>query len=184
MIHSIILERWGCRLRPVVQSDAEFIVRLRTQDHTLGMIHDTSSSIEKQHQWIEDYESRAGDYYWIIENMDNQMPVGTHGLYHIEEKQGEIGRWVMLPETHFPVAAPTLLTYEFAFEALGFDKIVFDVVSDNRKVLKYHRMMGAHETYIERSALQINNKEANLIWFEIKKEYWPEIKAKWFPLFT
>jgi len=180
MQHSVTLSGWGCHIRPVTVADAAFIVRLRSQEQAKGNIHATSSSVADQEKWIQNYYDREGDYYWIIEDINN-IPVGAMGLYNYNAGlgEGEVGRWVMFPEFSFNLAAPLLLVYRWAFETLNVRRIVFDVVSTNRKVLKFHKLIGARETFLKANALHINDQMVDMQWFEVTREMWPSIFERW-----
>lgn len=161
-------------------TDAAFIVALRNQDFARGFVNSTAASVSKQAEWIRNYLARAGDYYWVIEDpAAGGKAVGTIGLYHAQPEQAEVGRWIMLPGTGFPVIAPTLLTYAFAFEQLQLPRIVFCVVSGNKKVLRFHRLLGEPETHVERHALQIDGVWVDLVWFAATRSFWQENRARW-----
>lgn len=180
MKHQISLQGYGCLLRPVAIEDAPFIVHLRNQDFARRFVHDTSASLERQEDWLRRYLERPGDYYWIIEDAGAQnKPVGTLGLYDVKDGQAECGRWIMLPGTTFPLVATSLLVYEFAFKDLMLNRVVFDVVSTNRKVLKYHRLLREPETHIASNALTIQGASVDLVWFEVTRAFWLENKARW-----
>lgn len=190
MNHDVVLEGYGCRLRPVRPEDAAFIVGLRCQPFAQIGIHATSPSVAAQEAWIDRYLRRAGDYYWIIEapRLGAWDPVGTIGLYDVTEDSSEAmpGRWVVYPQQDFPAALPVYLVYRFAFETLNMHRLVFDVVSANRKVLKFHNLMGAR--MIAKPPLRYTETEAEvgapLTWFEITSAMWPDIKLVWEPIFA
>jgi hypothetical protein len=105
--------------------------------------------------------------------------VGTFGLYDIRDGMGVPGRWVMYPDTGFLIAAPVVLAYQFAFEILELDKITLNVVASNRKVLKFHRLFGARETHVESEGQVINGMPVDFVWFEVTKQAWPALYARW-----
>lgn len=179
MKHDVVLEGYGCRMRPAELEDAGFIVHLRNLPHARGNISDTSASIEKQREWLIRYFDRPGDYYWILEESGTGRSVGTYGLYDIHGGTGVPGRWVMLPDADFSIAATTLLVCQFAFENLGLDKLVFNVVSTNQKALKFHRLFGARETHVGNNGEIINGHPVDFVWFELTKPEWPALFAKW-----
>lgn len=181
-----ILEGYGCRLRPVDVEDAEFIVNLRNQPFALGTIHATSTSIERQIRWIQDWQRRENDYYWIIETADTSCKsIGTIGFYDINllTKEGMPGRWVMMPQAEVNIMAPFFLLYAFVFDDLSFDRVIMDVVATNRKVRKFHTLYGA--TYIE-TPMQYKDVEQEvgtpLVWFEFSKQKWPSMCEYWRPI--
>jgi len=180
MHHDVVLSGWGCRLRPVTVADAGFIVRVRSQDRAKGNIHVTNVSIADQEAWIRNYLERDNEYYWIIEDMYGS-PFGTAGLYNYNADvlEAEGGRWVMFPKFPFSVAAPDLLLKKWVFEGLKLKRLIFHVVATNRKVLHFHELMGARKTFLQEKAVQIDNQQVDVQWFEITREMWPLIFERW-----
>ena len=167
-------------LRPVTIEDAEFIVKVRNQPHAKGCINDTSLDVEKQREWIREYLKRENEYYWIIETLDGRS-IGTSSLYHYDpdKQQLESGRWVLIadaPEGNF--FADRVQMRDFVFNILGIKRLVFDVVSTNKQVLKFHRMCGAIETNLQKDALVIQNKSVDMVWFEETPESWASVRPK------
>lgn len=167
-------------LRPVTVDDAEFIVNLRNQAHAKGCINDTSLDVEKQRQWIREYLKRDNEHYWIAETLDGR-PYGTSSLYHYnaEKKQIETGRWVRMAD------APTVNFFagrvqmnDFVFNVLKMHRLVFDVVSMNKQVLKYHKLCGAVETGVEKNAAIAGGKPVDVVWFEETPESWARIRPR------
>ena len=73
----------GVLMRLVEKSDAKFIVDLRTDEKLGKNLSKTSSSLDDQVNWIEDYkkrESRQKEFYFIFEDL-NHKPWGTVRLY-------------------------------------------------------------------------------------------------------
>ena len=174
MKYSYVLRNDDRVLRPVTLEDAEFIVKLRNQAHAKGCINDTSIDVEKQCQWISEYLKRENEYYWIAEDLAGK-PYGTTSLYHYnaEHRQIESGRWVRMvdaPETN--LLAGRVQMHDFVFRTLGMSRLVFDVVSTNKPVIKYNRMCGSIETGREKDAVVIQGKPVDVIWFEETPESW------------
>ena len=177
---SYILKNKEGILRPVVEADAEFIVKLRNQAHVRGCVNDTALDVEKQRQWIRDYLKRENEHYWIAETLDGR-PYGTSSLYHYnaEKKQIETGRWVRMadaPMVNF--FAGRIQMNDFVFNVLKMHRLVFDVVSTNKPVLKYHRLCGAVETGVEKNAAIAGDKQVDVIWFEETTESWKNIRPR------
>lgn len=167
-------------LRPVTIDDAEFIVKLRNQDHAKGCINDTSLDVEKQRKWIEEYLRRENEYYWIAETLDH-VPYGTTSLYHYDhnKRQIETGRWVRManaPEIN--LIASRVQMNDFVFGELQMQRLVYDVVSTNKQVLRYQRMCGGKETHVDRGAIPIQGKPIDLIWFEETPESWANVRPR------
>ncbi len=181
-----ILEGYGCKLRPVDIGDAAFIVTLRNQPFAKGTIHDTSTSVQKQIAWIQNWQMRTHDYYWIIETRgDHGTPIGTIGFYDIdlELNEGMPGRWVMMPQSQINIMAPFVLMYAFVFDQLNVSRVIMDVVASNRKVRRFHELYGAK--YISPPARYVGTEEevgVPLVWFQFSKEDWPSMFEYWRPI--
>src|ERR1700690_4082250 len=117
MNHSLHLEDFGIRVRPVRLEDAAFIVWLRNLDHVKGKIGDSASEVADQEAWLKAYFQREGDYYFIAETAGG-IPFGTHSIYDVKGTCGEKGRHVMRPEVLAGVPAGMLAT-DLAFGTLG-----------------------------------------------------------------
>lgn len=180
MKHLTVLTGYGCRLRPVEIKDAQTIIDLRRSPFALPFLGDTSPNVHDQEVWLEQYLLRQGDYYWMIEDEGlGGLIVGTFSLYDVSGRVGTVGRWVQSPDAIFSAVAPTLLVYQYAFDVLGLEKLVFNVVSLNKKVLRFHRLLGERETHFEKACQKINGQFIDLTWFEVTKREWPAMFAKW-----
>ena len=179
MKHNVVLEGYGCRMRPVALEDAEFIVNLRKMPHVKNNVSDTLNTLEKQQNGLVEYFDKKDIYYWILSESETGRLVGTCGLYDINEGSAVPGLWVVFPDAAFSIVAPTLLMYQFAFDRLGLDKLVLNVVASNKKVLKFQRLFGARETHIEKNGQIINGQPVDFVWFEITRQMWPALFEKW-----
>ena len=139
------MSKYGLHARLVVESDAEFILSLRTNQKLSRYIHSTSNDVEKQRAWISDYKQRekAGKEYYFIYDVDGK-PLGVNRIYSIKGKVCTGGSWICRPQSDYKKAIATLLFIrDIMFETLGFEKELFDVRKENLNVLKTHKMMGA-----------------------------------------
>lgn len=177
--NNYILQTENERYRPVTLDDAEFIVRLRNQNHVIGRIHDTSLDIERQRQWIREYLARDNEYYWIIESLSG-TPLGTISFYHYdgEKNQIESGRWVRIHDSSSGSLSEEVLLKDFAFNVLKVSKVVADVVTTNKKVVKLHRFLGEREVFHESGVDGVGGKSVDVIWFELTKEMWETNRKK------
>lgn len=144
------LDRYGLHVRLVCEEDAEFIIRLRTDDKLGRYIHSTDSDLQKQVQWICDYKKREkeGEEFYFIYFYENN-PIGVYRMYNIHETTYTGGSWICIPGTPFEqVTATAIILREIAFEILNFEyEDGFDGVHvDNKHVYKFNKMVGMHET--------------------------------------
>ena len=140
-MNNYILQNEDRIMRPVTMDDAEFIVKLRNQEHVkgTGFIHNTSLDVEKQRQWLRDYFSRENEYYWIFTTLEG-VPYGACSYYNYDKGKNQIetGRWVRLQGYNDNMISSHVQFRDFTFDVLKVDRIVCDVVSTNKQVLKYH----------------------------------------------
>jgi RimJ/RimL family protein N-acetyltransferase len=171
MNHSLTIAGYNTRLRPVRIGDAEFILRLRTMPHVLGTVGDTVPEVAEQRRWIESYFERPHDYYFIIESLQGQ-PWGTIGIYNFKETSADWGRWIMLPG--IMAALPSaVMVHKLAFENLALTELKGEVVSNNTKVLSFHRRFGGQEIGVARHSRMIQGKWADMVQFSMSRVQWP-----------
>jgi hypothetical protein len=167
---NLFVERYGLQVRLVNESDAEFILSLRTDSRLGRYISNTSSDIEQQRQWIRAYEQRKEngiEYYFIIQLQGK--PIGTFRLYNIEGDKFVSGSWVFSPDS--PVGASILgdiICREIAFDDLGLKRDIGDVRKDNKLVLRYNM---SYEPII-------TGEDDLNIYLEISKQNFDKMKLK------
>lgn len=139
------IEKYGLKARLVNESDSEFILNLRTDKELSKFIHHTDEDIQKHLSWLAEYKQRekeGRDYYFIYFKDDN--PVGVNRIYNIHEYYGTSGSWLCSKKYD---SSTTLSTYfllrEIVFKILQLDLLIYDVRKENKKVWKFHKMLGA-----------------------------------------
>ena len=139
------INKYGLHCRYVDEKDAEFIVKLRTDEKRGRFIHPTDSDVEKQADWIRQYklrEAKGEEYYFIYEI--GGKPFGVNRIYDIRQDHCTEGSWVCLPlEDSSKTIATSLIVRDIIFESLQFDYDCFDVRLGNVKVKKFHKISGA-----------------------------------------
>jgi RimJ/RimL family protein N-acetyltransferase len=164
------LDRYGLHVRLVREEDAEFIVRLRTNERNARFIHATDGNVEKQVEWIKQYkvrEANGEDYYFIFYSQEH--PVGLIRIYDIdyEAKKATAGSWVCEPDLPMQIPISILIICrEILFDVLGMEKDCFDVRKGNKHVQRVHKMMGA----------EIVAEDELNYYFELPKEVFEEKK--------
>lgn len=130
----MILHKGEVLLRTVEASDAEFILKLRTNIDLNRFLSSVDDSIANQVNWINNYKNReesGEEYYFIIEDNDGNK-YGTLRAYDINEKECMWGSYVLLPErpNNFSYMSASLL-FDFLFESLKMEKITMEVFKKN-----------------------------------------------------
>ena len=133
-------------LREVTVDDAEFILSLRCDENKSKFLHKTEYNLENQIAYIKKYFEIPDEWYFIIENKECEK-IGTYRIYDVQGDSFCIGRWLMIdgvsPAESFE---SDWLLRMYGFDVLGFKKIHFDVRKGNKKVIAFHKMVGARIT--------------------------------------
>jgi RimJ/RimL family protein N-acetyltransferase len=131
-------------LRDVEEEDAEFILCLRTNEKKSKFLHRTDNNVEKQKEYIKNYKKQEDSWYFIIESKKNREKLGTVRIYDIQGDSFCWGSWIIKD------GAPTytsiesaIMIYEYAFYKLKFKKSHFSVKKENKKVIAFHKRLGA-----------------------------------------
>jgi len=163
------LERYGLQVRLVEESDAEFIVSLRTDPRLSKHIHTTSTDIEQQKLWIRNYklrEAQGSDYYFLF-SIDGK-PQGLARIYDITEDTFTQGSWIFSPEAVLGASVlGNIISSEIGFEFLE-KKIEY---SDARRDNNTHRYVKSFHPEI------IKTDEMN-IYYKIHPEDFNQGKKK------
>ena len=142
---SFSLARYGIDARLVEESDAEFILSLRTDTYHTRFIHSTENNLEKQIEWIKRYKERekeGREYYFVYSKEGEQM--GLSRVYNIFEYYGTSGSWLCKPNNDPQSSLATyLLMHDIMFQDIELNLSIFDVRKENKKVWRLHESFGA-----------------------------------------
>jgi hypothetical protein len=177
MKHNVILEGWGCRLRPETKQDNRFVVDLWNQPYVQGNLTMSPLTYEGHMSYYDKYETETGTYFWIVENSLG-TPLGTLGIDSTVGDTCVTGRLAMYPTTDFIVIAPIFLMYQFIFEQLCLKKICFTVLVGNKRVQKLHNLIGARYTGQIITKTASTGEEIELMQYELSLELWANAKNK------
>ena len=135
-----IIEKYGLWARFVEESDAKFIVDIRTDESLSKYIHATDNDIQKQIDWIRSYKKREAEgreYYFIF--YIGESPYGVERIYNIKEDSFDHGSLVFKKESPFGASIKAdIITREIGFVVLGKSINLFDVSKGNNGVISYH----------------------------------------------
>lgn len=175
MLHSITMEGYGYRLRPITINDAQFVIDVRNEnaEHT-KYIHAVSSDISLQLQWLENYFRAPDDYYFVIEKKASGYPEGLISIYNIVGNKGESGRWIIKQDSLAAVESWYLL-YRIAFEVLCLEEVFCNVVVENKPVVAFHKSVKQKMRGIKPQFYLLNNTEYDAIEFYIDKEHFFDV---------
>ena len=169
-------------LKLVSLKDAKLIYDLRTDKKLSKYLNPTSSKINDQIKWMKNYFKRNNkklEYYFKfrIKKKNKFIDIGVARVIKLSKNNFSFGSWIMKPNLPSWVALECALSiYEFSFMIKKFKKNLMWMDLRNKKVIIFHKYMGAIETrrdenqlyaYISVSKyIQIKNK---FLFFFVKK---------------
>lgn len=128
--------------RNATKEDAEFILSLRVDPEKSRYLSKTSNELSDQYKWLESYETKDDQVYFIIE-FKNQS-IGTIRLYDQKDNSFCWGSWILIDSRPSHAAMESaLMVYSYALNDLGFTASHFDVRKGNEKVWQFHERFGA-----------------------------------------
>lgn len=149
-------------LREVTVDDADFILSLRCNENKSRFLHKTEYNLENQVAYIKNYFEIPDEWYFIIENKKGER-IGTYRIYNVQGDSFCIGSWLMIdgvsPAESFE---SDWILRMYGFDVLRFKRIHFDVRKGNKKVIAYHKMVGARIT---------GETELDWLWEITREEY-------------
>lgn len=133
------IERYGLHVRFVDESDAEFVLKLRTDSKLGQYISATSADIENQVEWTRQYKIRERqglDYYFMFEK--NGERLGVSRIYEIKKETFQTGSWIFKKGAPFGSAVlGDIICHEIAFELFPEGVNLHDIKKANYGVNKY-----------------------------------------------
>lgn len=174
MKHHLVIEGFSYRLRPVAERDAAFIVQTRLEDESRNQfIHKISRDVSAQEKWLENYFTREGDYYFVVENKFTRLPEGLIAVYDVKDGRAEWGRWVLQKGS---LAAPESvdLAFRAAFEKLGLLELYSRTVQDNAGVVSFHDSVKQKRRGVLENHFELNGCVYNAVEHFADKDYFYE----------
>lgn len=127
-------------LEDVKLNEAGYILKLRQDPQKTKYLPRLDISIEEQKVWMKERQKRKGDYYFLIKNKKGRK-LGTIGIYNINGKVGEIGRWIS-EGNEIENTEAYILCLEWAFKEKCLEKIKSRPMWENKKIIRLSERMG------------------------------------------
>lgn len=137
------ITKYGVTTRLVNEGDAEFITQLRSDNKLGRYIHASNGDVEAQRKWIFEYkrrESEGLDFYLIF--YKEGKPYGLCRIYNIDwlHLSYTAGSWMCSHGTSVEdMLLTSHITSEVALEILGLKVNIYEVLKENKHVVKFHR---------------------------------------------
>lgn len=142
MLKSIIEGKY-VNIRNIQEDDADFVLTLRCDEKKSQYLNKTEYNIEKQKIFIKNSLKKDNEWYLIIENKQRES-IGTYRIYDLKKNSFCIGSWLMKDGcSPFEMMEGEYLAKMYAFEQTGLQQFHFSVHKANKKVVRYHKLMGA-----------------------------------------
>lgn len=142
MRHNILVEGYAYSLRPIELADAEFIVEVRTPDHSRYM-HQISRDVEAQREFLEAYFQRPNEYYFVVERIEDRKREGLTRLLDFDN-ENQSAQWgsIILRPGSFAAIETALLVLKVAFDILPLREVWGVTLNDNRRMIRYVESIG------------------------------------------
>lgn len=176
MQHDLTISGPAFRLRPIANSDADVVLKLRRNPTLNRYLHATPQSVRAQMEWLAAYYERPHDYYFAIERLRTSRVEGVISIYDIDPTFaiGEWGRWILTPDSLAAVESAWLI-YRLAFEQLGLQHVVCRTVFENSKVVSFHDSCGIRLRRLLPGHFHLNGQSVDAIEHRVNRLDWPEI---------
>ncbi len=174
MKHTISVDGYGYKLRPIKLQDAGLIIEVRLEDKERNkFIHEISDDVALQEKWINEYFQREGDYYFVIENKISGQSEGLIAIYDIESGKAEWGRWVIKTGSMAAIESVDLI-YKAAFDKLGLDELYCRTIEDNTAVVSFHDTIGQKKRAVLDKFFTVNQQQYNAVEHYVDRQYYYE----------
>lgn len=174
MQHDHVLAGAAFRLRPIREDDAAFILALRRNPALSRYLHATPPGEDAQRAWLARYYERAGDYYFVIEQLRSGEPEGLISLYDIDLEErgaGEWGRWILRPSSLAAIESAWLI-YRFAFDDLDLRCVYCRTVADNAAVVSFHDSCGIAERRVLPGHFHFDDRQVDAVEHRVDRAAW------------
>lgn len=179
MRHEFSIAGPGVRLRPVTDGDAAFIVALRNNPELNGFLHRGGQTTEAQREWLAAYYMRPGDYYFVVERLEDGGAEGLIGLYdvNLQTRSAEWGRWILRPGSLAAVESAWLI-YRLGFEQLELASVYCRTVAANQRVVSFHDSCGIAQRSTLNQHFTIDGVVHDAVEHRVTRAEWPELDTR------
>lgn len=140
MFYNGVIKGQYVQLSSVTEKDAEFTLKVRQDERLTRFLPPVKNTIEQQREWILAQQKKEGDYYFVARDY-NSNPVGTVGIYDIENEVGEGGRLTSIGDALQSIEIQYLIL-KFDFEVLKLKKVTAYVYAENSSAYRLSEKMG------------------------------------------
>ena len=177
MHHELSLVGPAFELRPATLEHARFIFELRRDPALNAFINETPDDYERHLGWMHAYLERPDDYYFVVAERRTHALEGTCALYNLDAALGraEWGRWLISPDSLAAVESAFLL-YSLAFERLGLTEVYCRTMTDNLRVLSFHKACGLRVKSVAQNGGSRTGSAGPFVEHSLTQREWPTLK--------
>ena len=174
MVYDGVIEGKTVRLRSVEEKDAEVTYKMRHDPEKSKFVHQSKGTVEEQREFIRKQMKEPDDYLFIIEDLEGN-PIGMKGVYNFDREKNEIetGRFMGFGSQVQNIEA-LMLSFDFAFDILGVERIVMSALENNNVMLGIQKRFGVEFTYRDR----YEGLEYDSLHSVLKKEEYAKTRPK------
>ncbi len=172
-----VLETSRLNLRPIVDSDIDFIFRGLSDPSVIkhyGVSYTTLEATKEQMKFYADLVEQGTGRWWLIVEASSTIPIGAIGINNLikEHRKAEIGFWILpeywgngfIPEAYVEVE-------KYVYNVLGLHRIEAFVETDNNSSNRSLEKMGFQLEGTLREVEVKNDRYISLnIWAKLNPE--------------
>lgn len=169
----------GMHFNSVSEEHLELILKWRTSEFvTRYMYTDIEYDMEKQKQWYQVIENDPNSYYWVL-TYKNQ-PIGLVSITDVNHRDKRAYWNFYIGDPAYSMLGGFIgpYTYNYAFQNLGINKLMGEVMAENEGVRKMHIKQGAREVGILTEHIYKNGKYHDVYIFEMTRKMWKACGGK------
>ena len=139
---------------------------------TKGMYTDPVISESDQIKWFERVSNDPAQMYWVV--YEDDKPVGLASIVHIDDRNKSCETGVYFAEKHdfTTVMINTATFLKLVFDVFDLNRLESNIMSNNKRVVRYHELQGFVTEGIRRKAIYKNGEFFDIYVQSILKEEW------------
>jgi UDP-4-amino-4,6-dideoxy-N-acetyl-beta-L-altrosamine N-acetyltransferase len=157
----------------IKEEHLELILDWRTSEFvTKFMYTDIEHDMKKQKEWFSYIQNDRNSYYWLVKYKDQLIGLVSITDINQRDKRGYWNFYIGDPAFSMLGGFIGPYVYNYAFQNLGFHKLMGEVMEENEGVRKLHLKQGAREVGYFLDHIFKNNQYHHVYIFEMTKEMW------------
>ncbi len=164
----------------VEEKHLKLILKWRTSEFvTRYMYTDIENNMEEQKKWFQSIQNDSNSCYWIL--VYKNQPIGLVSLTNINLRDKRAYWNFYIGEQEYSMLGGFIgpYMYNYAFENLGMNKLMGEVMEENGGIRKIHLKQGAREVGYLTEHIYKYGKYHNVYIFEMTKKMWTDFGKRY-----